>query len=287
MTKIESAEQWGVQKKCNPLYFFRLLSEALKRKLLCGAGSVQIRENECLFPFFLLFSAPHPLYPHPLPLLQCPCLFVYGLAVCSSQLGRCTRKHYCELSLISFWNIIIAICLSQISVLTSISSFRLDPKTFRRTAFGYLPKRRNMKTMSSLPNSPWPFPRRRRVSVWLICILTVIIHVSSTSMFFPAAHFSRIVLSLLSPWQTASIWILLLFFHQLQKVRIVWTSRSFHFPPHLTILLCLEDAAHICICPEHPVKTISRISLCKSHPDVHANGILLSMTCARSDKFAL
>lgn len=56
-------------------------------------------------------------------------------------------------------------------------SLRSDLRTSLRTVSGPRQKRINLKTMSSLPNSPWLSPHRQRVSVWLVCFYYCCYHV--------------------------------------------------------------------------------------------------------------
>lgn len=105
-------------------------------------------------------------------------------------------------------------------------SLRLDLRTSLRRVSGPRQKRINLKTMSSLPNSPWPSPHRQRVSVWLVCFYYCCYHVvfhgneQCLSLFFTSPT------SLPSFSDSMSISILLFSFHQPLKVRISHTHTS-------------------------------------------------------------
>lgn len=84
--------------------------------------------------------------------------------------------------------------------LLAFLSLRSALTTSLKTVSGPKQKRRNLKTMNSLPNSPWPSPRRQGVSVWLVYFYYCCYHVVSPSneCFF-VSHLSHIP-SPLSPW---------------------------------------------------------------------------------------
>lgn len=110
-------------------------------------------------------------------------------------------------------------------------SLRLQLRTSLRTVSGPRQKRRNLKTMSSLPNSPQPSPRSQSVSVRLVCFYflfsTAVIMLCPTVM--SNVFFLTPLTSLPSLPNSMPISILLLCFHQPLKVRI---SRT-HF--HLAV----------------------------------------------------
>lgn len=144
-------------------------------------------------------------------------------------------------------------------------SLRLDLKTSLRTVSGPRQKRGNLKTMSSLPNSPWPSPRRQRVSVWLVCFYYCCYHVVFHSNEQCLSLFHTSPASLPSLPNSMSISILLLSFHQPLKVRIsrthlhlvlfshIFSSLSHPFLPllgghtahlHYSAMLCQNSISH-------------------------------------------
>lgn len=116
-----------------------------------------------------------------------------------------------------------------------------------------------MKTMNSLLNSPWPSPRRQRVSACSFCVFAPAVVFPSNeqclSLFITSSTFPPLFIPGSLPF--------LIPLHQLLKVRISPTHFHLFLYSHifLTFLfLGLEDTLHIYIIQQCCIKTASHPS---------------------------